>query len=358
VISINNRCVDQIGADITSVVNIIAEMQRAVSLIKEVVTPAELEPSSSDILHSNQHQMIPAPSNVPPPESLLPLQDPSPTTTATTTMIRIQFRNNDVQRRTEPFQFSKSPIVACLCPIVLVEDASIMNHSHPPPCPGCTALASSTATSSSKHDALHLVSTTILLNIAMLFHRMAFRQNSMSDSDTHRRRGASSTAPYWMRAMELYELLIQLLNKDSLLKTNTDHMNSNNHKNDNGDSGCIRTRQYIAYMRMMKSITYNNYAQLCYETGNFIHYIPCMDGLYHQLHQLLPFLTDATTIVACDRNSTAVSQNHHQNNHMNDDTDDPSHFYSSSGYEPIRATIQLNVLVGQLLAIPHIARAA
>jgi hypothetical protein len=337
-------------------------------------------------------------------------------------MIRIQFHHySSSSVPVETFQHSKSPIVACLCPIILVaEDASIMNHSSatgstlPPDPPQLDVTLSSL---SSMHDALHLVSAATLLNTGMMFHRMALRSshtNGRGDNTMDQPSGTTLSARCCMRAMELYELLIQLFHKDSRLEMIANGINM--HSND------FRALHFMPYMQMMKTITYNNYAQLCYEAGNYFQYVSCMNALYRQIIQS-PVTT--ALVVACHPTTVASSSplssvsapsspglpmsdstmtNHrptldtdHNHYHtITDSTATSGHWipaastneadmhdatattnsnvvhrseetnlsplwYSTNDaavYEPIRATIYLNVLVYQILTIPQAARAA
>ena len=96
-----------------------------------------------------------------------------------------------------------------------------------------------------------------------------------------------------------------------------------------------------------------------------------MEGLYHQVHQF-PFITEPVVVVEASDHSPASSNTVSsytddggggvdtvmavRRNHP--DGDDPSQYYSSTAYEPIRATIELNVLVCQIVTIPIVAQAA
>ena len=333
VISINNRCVDQIGnSGNEHWVRVIAELHRAVALIQHVVlTTAATAAGVVEV----------------PPSDAPHVTIPSPITAATT--VRIQFRPDAVSSRsavphTEYLQHSTSPIVACLCPIYLVADDSMIEHS--------TAVSSSSSSSPSRND-LHLISTTVLLNIGMIFHRLAIQPSKTTSHNTNSPmvQGPPGSAPYSKRAMELYELLLQLLHTDA-------QQQQQRACGDSSDGNCYcccttgscgggihtttQQEQHIVYMTMMKTILYNNYAQFCYDMGHVAQYVSCITALYHQL-LLHPVRT--TPVPECDAIATAVTASSSSSSRL-------------AQFEPIRDIIQLNVLVCQLMTIPNLARAA
>ena len=183
-----------------------------------------------------------------------------------------------------------------------------------------------------KYD-LHLISSALLLNLGMMMHRMALRQQ-MSNTDDTLPTTATSHERDWIRASKLYELLLSLFHKEP--------------DTDRSSDICSMPFYYyhIRGMRMMKMIVYNNYAQICYEMGRYHQYYTCILLLQEQIRLDWTHEDDDSSSTSSDTATTTSV------------TTATMAAVVAVHYKHIRHTIQVNAWICQLLSIPVVARAA
>ena len=86
----------------------------------------------------------------------------------------------------------------------------------------------------------------------------------------HRRTVPKNTTDIIRRAAKIYELLIEFCNQSHVIATR-----SMNHPLRHHETHCASTS--VGMIRVVQLIAYNNYAEICYELGNYVNYKKCMD---------------------------------------------------------------------------------
>jgi hypothetical protein len=253
VIAINNRCIENVHEG--TIAHALSELQVAMRLFKDrataVLEPIGHEQNAIQALHCNELQF-----------SLQLHQNQIELTSSG--VVAIQFSPQTMFSHSCLLSTtSSSPISICQHQLLLV----IKNKIHATPSMSMNDLAVESGSVSTED--VQLICATMLYNMAILCHKYAF-------TGSHNNYCMSSRTTDIIRALKMYELLVNFCNQRNDVPM--DHPLNQTHRPYSSSKQMIQIIQLIAY---------NNYAEICYELGNYAKYKNCMDVLQYHLYSLL-----------------------------------------------------------------------
>ena len=303
VIAINNRCIENLHDG--NIAHMLSELQVAMYIIKQRVAAIDPICCETNVAELQTEPSSPGELPLPSPQlnnsyNTLPsnhhhqLQQVSSTVVA-----RIKFSPMVTCLLS---QSSPKPISICQHQLLLVaedkmyETSSMENHQE---------------NGAVSTEDMHLICATLLYNMGLLCHKYAYIYSNCSHYTT-------PNTSNIVRASKIYELLIEFCNQGNIVTTGTSHPPN-------------QTLRLSSNVRMIQMIAYNNYAEICYEVGNYVMYKHSMNEI--QNHLLLELLT-------------FYSNNSNSNN------------TAGSGADIVYRELQLNVLIYKLCPAPTLASAA
>jgi hypothetical protein len=315
VITINNCCIEDLHDG--TIAHALSELQVAMHIFKQraavVVDPMCHEPHGTGFLHESSSTNMPVSLRPPPtfdpncnhlPSSLHRHQQAS---SSSKSVVGIKFSPMAKPNPGGPCllsQLSPKPISLCQHQLLLIAEDNIYAS------PSISANYAGNVSDAVSTEDVHLICATLLYNMGLFCHKYAY----ISNCSTHH------TAPNltnFIRASKIYELLIEFCDSRNMLMAGISHCpHQVNHLSTN--------------VRMIQTIAYNNYAEICYELGNYTKYMHCM----HEIQNHLSFLL----LSRC------------YNNQSNDTV--------RSGTDIVYRDLQLNVLMYKMCPVPTLASAA
>lgn len=230
VIAINNHCIETLSDG--NISHALSELTVAMRFIKQFIDPIQPGPQTDAV------ELLPEPScnslrpTLPPLVPASSFQDPPShyphQKVSSSITVSIASATSFLSSSASP-----TPIVRCQHPLLLqVSHKSNVNG------PDFT-------------DQVHVVCAALLYNMALLCHEYAICSRTRGPHEANH-----------IRASKTYELLIAFCNQSAMV--NTMHRD-------------------FSSIKMIQMMAYNNYADVCYESGNYVKYMHCMNGVQTQL---------------------------------------------------------------------------
>ena len=303
VIDINNRCIEELHHG--NLIPTLSELHEAMVILKQGVAITDSSSQSSHLVG------VPASiATAVSPQSTHVIPNNHQQQQSAVVSVRIQFQRADpfTDQSSYPYILEVSTLST---PIIFINHLVVIiavdrNATRSSMVEQQNQSVNDISDTISTED-LHLLSAAILYNMGLLFQQYANTCHLYNQN-------ASQSATILFRASKIYELLIQLCSHRNIWNTST--------------GNTLDANQNRCCMRMIQTIAYNNYSNICYKLGNYNMFRHCMNVVQYQLIVL------------------SSSSTYSSNENM------------ASGEEEILNELRLNTLVAKLFPVPTLASAA